>query len=304
MALDISGIMESAPQMFRDLPFIINLVQLVFYAGLVLTFGGFVMRAYKGHLSGPMKIVGRLAFGFLALVCGIGISWAIPPLSSVPIYAIMQAVFLNIIIGGVIATVVLYAVLRMISYNVFNLPGIDREIKHLEGMRKRAGEVEKEEKARNRRGIRHPVRLAGVVGLAAFLVIGLAGFQGFPDVLAELGFTQEDMESMAEQIEYVNEEYGDRIGEVLGDTEKLRECAGAMSLLQDQEAMSSMEPYTSAAVEGMVGEYTGEAVTGMYSIRSGPGFYVLALTQSRACLATLSVVCVCEDIADIQGGSP
>jgi hypothetical protein len=299
MALDLLSLIQSAPQILKDLPFIINLVQLVFYASLVLTFGGFVMKAYKGYLSGPMKFLGRLIFGFLALICGMGISWMIPLLSNQFIYNIVQTLFLNIILGGIIATIAIFVTLRMISYHIFNIPGIEKSIKYLQEMKVKAGEVEKEEKAKNRTGIRHPVRIAGLAGLAVFLVIGLVGFQGFPNVLGELGLTQQDLDMMAEQIEFVNAEYGDRIGEILGDSAKLQECSGAFELMQDQEKLSSMQTYTNPGVKQMVEDYTGEAVIEMFSIQAEPGFYVFSMTQNKACLSTLQVVCLCEDINDL-----
>ena len=296
VCMDISALIQSAPQVFRDLPFLINLAQLIFYAGLVLTFGGFIMKAYRGYLSVYLRIVGRLVFGFLALVCGMGISWVIPSLSQVPIYAVVQAVFLNVILGGVIASLAIYATLRMISYNVFNLPGIEKAIHNLAEMKDKARKVEKKEKAKHRHGIRHPVRLAGLAGFAAFLVIGLMGFQGFPNTMAELGFSQEDMERMADQMDYINREYGDRIGEITIDSEMMEECMGAVSLLQDQEAMAAARPYSNPSAEGLIEEYTGEDVTEMYSIQAESGFYILSITQSQACLSTIRTVCVCESI--------
>jgi hypothetical protein len=294
--MDISALIQSAPQVFRDLPFLINLAQVIFYAGLVLTFGGFIMRAYSGYMSGLVRFAGRLVFGFLALLCGMGISWIIPPFSQIPLYAAVQVVFIDIILGGAIATVVLYAALGMISYNIFNLPGIEKAIQKLEGMKDRARKAEKEERASHRHGIRHPVRLAGLAAFAAFLVIGLVGFQGFPDTMTELGFTQEDMESMADQIEYISTEYGDKIGDIVIDSEGMEECMGALSLLEDQGAMATARPYSSPSAENLVEEYTGEDVTEMYSIQAEIGFYILSITQSQACLSTISNVCLCEEV--------
>ena len=276
VCMDISALIQSAPQLFRDLPFLINLAQLIFYAGLVLIFGGFIMKAYRGYLSVYLRIVGRLVFGFLALVCGMGISWVIPSLSQVPIYAVVQAVFLNVILGGVIASLAIYATLRMISYNVFNLPGIEKAIHKLAEMKDKARKVERKEKAKHRHGIRHPVRLAGLAGFAAFLVIGLMGFQGFPNTMAELGFTPETL------------------GQLSG------ECAGALSLYDNQDSLTT-QPYTNPSVEAIIEEYTGENVTQMYSIETEDGFYISTFTQNKTCLSTTNIVCMCYDIDDIQG---
>lgn len=283
--------MQSAPQLLRDLPLFINLAQLVFYTGLALTFGGIIMRGYKGYISGYLRFAGRLAFGFLAVITGIGISWVIPYLSGVPLYMALQA-FLNVIPGGIMATVVLYLALRMASYNIFNIPGMEKEMHRLEGLRDRARKVGKGEKASNKHGIRHPVRLAGLALFAVFLAIGLVGFRGLPDTMEELGLSQGDLNRMAGQIEALNEAYGDRIPGTAGEID---ECMGAVSLLQNQSAIAAARPHTDPAVEAMVEDYTGEDVTGMYLIESEGESYILSVTAGKSCLSTSSAVCVCQD---------
>jgi len=263
VVMGLSGIM---------LPLLMNTAQLIFYLGLAFMFGGIIMWAYKGHISGLMKFAGRLVFGFLAVLTGMGISWVIPYFSNISIYVIIQN-FLNVIPGGLIATIVLYATLKMVSYNIFNVPGIEKNIRHLEEMKKKAKGVESEEKARNRHGIRHPVRLAGLVGFAAFLAIGLAGFQGFPNVMED-----------------IFEEFG--IGQLSG------ECAGALSLYENRGSIAP-QPYTNPNVEAMVEDYTGEDVTQTYSIETEDGFYISTFTQNKACLSTTNTVCMCYDIDDI-----
>lgn len=291
MAMDLSILLEAAPQLFRDLPFIINLVQLIFYTGLILTFGGFVMRGYSGHISGTAKFIGKLVFGFLTVITGIGISWLIPNFVNIKIYEIFQTVFLNIILGGAIATVVMYISLKMISHNIFNVRGIERTIKRLQNLHKKAKEVEKKEKQSHRHGIRHPVRITGALLLISFLAIGIGGFRGFSNPIEELGFSQDDLETMAEQLDTINQEYGDRISEISDMTA----CMGAIDLLEDQEAFSNASTYNNPDAELMIENYTGESVTSMFSIQSSGGFFIFSLTDTRTCISTLDTVCICKD---------
>jgi hypothetical protein len=295
VALDLATIVASAPQLLRDMPLIINIVQLVFYLGLAMTFGGYIMRGYGGFISGPVRLVGRLVFGFLAVVGGLGISWLLPYFSDVMIYRVMQALFLNVIIGGIISTIVLFAALRMVSHNIFNIPGIEHAIKRLEDLRKKALEVERKERTSKRQGIRHPVRFGGVVVLAVFLVISLMGFTGFPNPMEELGFSQRELNRMADQMDQINDDYGDRIGEILSD-----ECSGVVSLLSDQDAISGAQPYRNTQVQDMVEDEAGEAVQSMFIIDSVDDSFVLAVTDNQTCIATMNTVCLCQTSAGLQ----
>jgi hypothetical protein len=290
--MELSSLMQSAPQLFRDLPLLMNLAQLIFYAGLALTFGGIIMRAYSGYVPGPARFAGRLVFGFLAVITGIGISWVIPYFSSVPIYMAVQSL-LNVIPGGMIATAALYLALKMISYNIFNIPGTEKEIRKLEELKEKARKVERSERGKGRHGIRHPVRLAGLAAFAGFLAIGLMGFQGFPNTMAELGFSQDDFSRMADQIELLNEAYGDSIGEITGDD--MEECMGAVSLLRDQDAIAEAQPYSSPGVEMLVKGYTGEDIRQMYLVESEGKSYILSITTGQACLSTTSAICLCQE---------
>lgn len=295
MAFDIAGIMQSAPQMLRDLPLLINITQAIFYAGFALTLGGYIMKAYGGFIRGALKWVGRLAFGFLAVVCGIGLSWLFPYFSEVYMYKLMQALFLNVVIGGIIAAVVLFFALKMVSHNIFNIPGMDSAIKSLQERKKKALDVEKKEKLHKKQGIRHPIRLAGVILLAGFLIVSLMFFQGFPDPMEELGFSQDDLENMAQQMEEMDELVGEDLQNM--DPETLSECMRAAEVLSDQATIAGAKPHTDNVIENLVEEETGEEVTGLYSVTSGPDTFIFAMTETQTCLATTDDICMCQAIA-------
>ena len=70
----------------------------------------------------------------------------------------------------------------------------------------------------------------------------------------------------------------------------------AMNLMNDQEAMSEARTYINPQVKDMVEDYTNETVITMLGIESGSGFYVFAMTQTQACIATLNIVCACQDM--------
>ncbi|MCK4714151.1 MAG: hypothetical protein KAT35_01130, partial [Candidatus Aenigmarchaeota archaeon] len=234
-------------------------------------------------------------FGFLAVVGGVGISWMIPVFSEFYIYKVLQSLFINVIIGGIIATSVFFLALKLISYNIFNIPGIESEIDRLHRLKNKALDIERKERSGKRQGIRHPIRIAGLGVLAGFLIIGLVGFTGFPNPMDEMGFSQDELDNMADQMESINENYGDKIAEILGDTERLGECMGAAEILQDQSVLSDAQPYTDLATKRMVEEYAGEFVTEMYQFRSGEDVYILSLTENQACLSTPTVMCLCQE---------
>ena len=131
--------------LMRNFSLIMNISLLIMYGFLVFWMGGYVMRGYAGFVRRAVKWVGRLAFGFLSLICGLGISSFIPSFTNDFFLGLLQRLFINAIIGVVISTVVLYFALKMVAHNVFNIPGIDRAIKRLQDRKKKALDVESKE---------------------------------------------------------------------------------------------------------------------------------------------------------------
>ena len=286
--------MQSLPFLLRNFSFFMNLSMVTLYALYVFWMGGYVMKGYAGFVKGPVRIVGRIAFGLLALVCGIGISSIIPPLSSDFFIGIIQDIFIDPIIGIVISTVILYVSLKMVSHDIYNIPGIERAIKRLESLKKKAADVEKKEKLHKKEGIRHPIRLGGVVLLAVFLIASLLLFQGFPnpmDGFGEFGFDQDDLDTIADQVG----EAGDIVDELPDDPDVLEECMKATAILQDQATIAGAEPYRNTEIETLVEERTGENVAGMYTVSSDTDTFVLVVTATQTCLTTMTDICICQD---------
>jgi hypothetical protein len=294
MASDFfTTVISSAPQILREAYFWINLFQLIFYAGLILTFGGFITRALKDHFEGPWMVVGRLIFGFLALVTGLGISWLFPRFSTASVFLILQGLFLDILIGGAVASVILYLALRLVSYHLYNIKQIEERIDELEELEEKARKIEKQEHEQHKEGIRNPIRVIGLALLAAFIVIGLLGFRGFPSPMEQMGLSQEDLDRMASSLEQLSEEDLESLGEMTGDSDKLAECMGAVDLL-DPNVLAGAVPYDNPEAQRMVEDYAGEPVQAIYQITSDDGFYIFSLTETKACLSTTRVVCMCR----------
>jgi hypothetical protein len=291
--MDLTGILQSAPQILRDTPFLINLFQLLLYAGLILTFGGFVMKAYRGYLSAPARVLMRVVFGFLALVTGLGITWLIPDFSDVMVYNVIQALFLNVIIGGAVATVVLFLALRMVSYHIYNIKGLEKEIDELEKLEEKARNVERKEKQKRWEGIHHPVRVGGLALLASFLVVGLIGFGGFPSPMEEMGITQKDLDMMADQIESMS----DYLGGVEIGPEWIDECMGATSLMS-MDSISRAQSYSNPEVRRMIEDHTGESVSEMYSVTSDMKMFVMSITDTKFCVSTTTTICACNSLSE------
>ena len=210
------------------------------------------------------------------------------------IYAAIQTVFLNVIIGGALATAILYGALKMVSWHIYNIHGMDRAIMALKKQRSEAKEIQAKEKEHHMTGIRHPVRIAGVALLATFLTLSLISFQGFPNPMEEMGMSQEDLNEMADQMEMIDQEYGDQLGDI-GELMSKPECMGVIDLLDDQGAMDDAETYSDPAVQAMIEAEAGEPVITMLRISSGQGFYIAGITETKVCIATLATVCICQD---------
>ena len=101
------------------------------------------------------------------------------------------------------------------------------------------------------------------------------------------------MSCMADTMEGADE----LLGEMPSDPETLNECMRAAEVLSDQATIAAAKPYTDSLIEGLVEERTGEDVTGLYTITSGPHTYILALTETQTCLTTMDAICMCQETA-------
>jgi hypothetical protein len=300
MAVDITSLLQTLPDMVRTLPFYLNLFQLMFYATLTFTLGGLIIRAFGGYIPYFMKILGRLVFGFLALVTGLGIAWIIPSLSEIYIFQVMQELFLDVAIGAAISACILFVTLKMASYHLYNVAFIRRRIEDLRNLEEKALKIQQTERAKRKTGLRHPVRMIGIAAMGIYIAFGLVGFYGFPSFMKEIGITEEDLGAFADQIDNLMGEYGGTIADIIRSPTSMQDCTKAVGIIDNNEALSSLQPYDNSTIRAMVEEFSGETVNEMYSVQLEGKLYILAITPNQGCVSSTRVVCMCKDLDEIE----
>jgi hypothetical protein len=201
-APDISGLLQAAPIVLNEMPQVISGLQIVFYIVLILGAGSIIMIGYRGYMHSLLKLLARIGLGFVALVAAIGISNSIPLFIDSGFFIMIQKLLLNPIIGIIISTPVLTICMYLISHNIFNIPGIKKQIEKLQSMLKHAEEVTIKEAKKL-----EPVRIVGIIILVVFLAFALINFQGFPSMSDELfsfiGLTPEDIQELNQYMENI-----------------------------------------------------------------------------------------------------
>ncbi len=290
---DISGLLSIAPAMMRDLPQILNGMQIVFYIVLILGFGSIIVKGYRGYAHFAIRMLMRLGFGFVALVCGIGISGIIPAFSDNTFYMMIQSMIINPSLGIIISTIVLTISLYMISHNIFNVPGIRKQIEKLQNKLKKAEEIAS-------RGINrlNPVRIGGIAILVIFLIVSLINFQGFPsmgdDLFSFIGLTPEDVEDLTG--------YMDDMG-LGGDAPE--GCVPTLTLIEAnlEDFMASRLPVSGdQAVKSMIESGSGMNMVMVYQVTHDQRNFFLGISGdgSNVCSATHDTFCGCTDLKSVM----
>ncbi|MFH1978198.1 MAG: hypothetical protein ABIJ92_02645 [Candidatus Aenigmatarchaeota archaeon] len=194
MALtDLTGILSFMPDLLRELPTMFFVAFVVGYIFLILFLGSIAVKGYRGYTNIFFHFIFRIGLGFAALIAGISLSEFLPFLNE-GIYKTFQ---INVFMGGLIAAFILLACVYMISIHVYNIQGIKNKIASLQATLKKAASIQGKQKLT-------PVSIIGVVILVGFLLFAAVTFQGFPDPLADLGITAEELSTLADEIETIS----------------------------------------------------------------------------------------------------
>jgi hypothetical protein len=286
---DLSGILSIAPTVLRDLPNMLFTMQIVYYVVLVLIFGSIVMKGYRGYLHFALRILFKLGFGFVALVCGLAMSEIIPAFSDNPFYSMVQLILINPILGLVISSVVLAFSVYLISHNIFNIPGMKGQIEKLQKKLKRAEETTSKTGGKKL----DPVRIAGIVVLIAFLAFCMINFHGFPSVgdrlFSSLGISPEDVDRISRQM-----------GIIGGMSEDVPEgCVATATLLQenyDAIVSDTLPEHSDDGLRSVIESNSGYPVLKMYKVTHNSEDFILAITENSICSSTATKFCSCLDI--------
>jgi hypothetical protein len=292
MALpDISGLVGIVPTMLKDLPQILLGAQIVFYIVLILAFGSIIAKGYRGYMHFALRLLLRLGLGFVALVCGLALSGLIPMFTNDIFYSMVQSMFVNPTLGIIISTAVLTVSLYLMSHNIFNVPGMKKQIDKLQEKLKRAEEVA----AKSGKKMLEPVRIAGIVILAVFLVFSFLNFQGFPslgeDVFSFLGISPEDIEELSSYAQGFSA--GGEIPEG---------CVPVLTLMEnnyDDFINDRLAESEDPGIKSMIEIGSGLTVTKVYMVTHEQMGFFVAIAGSSICSATQSRFCECLDMGSI-----
>ena len=296
---DFSNMLAFAPEIIRSMPLIFQTVQIVAYLFFVLFFGSIIIRGFRGYLPWHMKLLGRLGFGFIALVCAVAFAPLIP-LESTGIYRIIFTLMqLNLWIAGIISSVVLTLSLFLISNKIYNVRGMEKAMDKLKARLEKAKHVMKDMSGKSIiQNLLHPVRLAGIIVFAGFIAFALINFRGFPNptenVLSAIGLNQSDIDNLAGYINAVSP----------NQTAPMPEgCVSPLVLAQNfQEAIlqNSLPVYADSGIKTLIESNSKESVELMYRIEYNQRVYALAITTKQSvCSATGSQFCGCINLGSM-----
>jgi uncharacterized membrane protein len=301
---DFSSMLAFAPELLKGMPVIFQAVQAVAYVFFILFFGSIIIRDFRGYLPWYMKLLARIGFGFIALICSVALAPLIPISGTGIFNLIFILVQLNLWIAGIISTVVLTLSLFLISNKIYNMRGMERAMEKLKLRMEKAKSVEKEMAGKSIvQRILQPLTLAGIVIFAGFIVIALVNFRGFPNptdnVLSAIGLNQSDLDKLSGLIESVSP----------GQNQTPPGCASPIELIQSLNTSSVNELtsvigqlplYTDSGTKSLIESGSHETVFQIYKVTYNQRAYALAITTSQSvCSATGTQFCGC-----INFGSP
>lgn len=196
---DVAGLAQAVcalPALAASLPDIFFWTQVSVYLVLVLFFGHIAGLGYRGYLGRLAHLGARLALGALALLGGMATA------ALVPVPALLRAMLVDVAVAGTGYAALLLGAVWLLTRNVFNVPGMEKEVARLQERLKKAAEVAKEGR---RERFKDPFLIAGIVGLGALVTVALAGFHGFPSlfdlVLGSFGITAADIQTAVQLVE-------------------------------------------------------------------------------------------------------
>ena len=302
MAIPSLGAMAGLIEFMPDIMF---WSQIVFYIFLIFFFGSIVLKGYKGYLHGVIHLLLRIGTGFACLVAGIGLS-SLLPFGDNLIFKMLQV---DIIIGGLVASIVLLVCLYIITFKFSRTLVVKKKIEKLQ---------ERLSKTKDRPPSKRkvdPFIVVGVIIIILFLGLSLVNFRGFPsmsdELFSALGITPEEFSQMGSLLGSMEGTGGaGGLEDLLPEgmvieggkplTQQSAECMSAMfsmvniqSQLQDPEFLIS-HMYSNQAIAAMIESESNKKVSQMFRITEGGNDVIIAITEDMfSCIATPSELCTC-----------
>ena len=297
---DFSNMLAFAPELLKGMPLIFQTIQIVAYIFFILFFGSIVIRGFRGYLPWHMRLLARLGFGFIALVCAVALGPLIPTESTGIYRIIFTLIQLNLWIAGVISASVLAISLFLISSKIRNIRGMEKAMDRLKARLEKARSIEKEMAGKTLvQKLTQPMVLAGIIILAVFLIASLVNFRGFPNpsenVLSAIGLNQSDIDMLGSYMEAVSPNQSAPMPEG---------CVSALELAQNFQQdiiQNSLPVYTDPAMKALIESESHESVELIYRIEYRQRVYALAITTKQSvCSATGTLFCGCINLGSMM----
>jgi len=268
MADGLAGIAQAIFTSPESFIMLLNLIQITVHLSFAMFFGWIIMLGWRTYSKGVIKYFLRLGFGFVALICGIGLSGFISgSLLTGPLVEIMSLIQIDIMLGGLISAFILMISIYLISTNIYNVGGLKKEIERLQKRLTIAdGLLKKTGRAINSK------EPSISTDIGSFFGIDPADVSGTGDP---------------------------------GGTGSADGCISPLSLfMANMEKIQSgdVEPYQDAELENQIETESGHPIATMLSIEHNGRDYVIAMSSDQhICVATTTDYCSCMDISQYMG---
>ncbi len=301
--MGLENILVVLPDLLRNLPQIVQTIQIIVYIGLILCFGSIVVIGYRSYLPWWLSFLGRLGFGFLCLLCGSAISPFIPLFKE----GIFSFFWLDLIFTMLVFSIIFAIGLFLISLTVPQRSQILQTIKMLQ---EKLSKMKQRGPSESR--FRDPRLFFGVLIIATVVGFSLINFRGFPDLGSKMlmgigNVTPDDINNMiAEICEGQGGDLGD-LGDlnIIGDISSLSpECANIVSKVSQNynrimQNLQNYPSYQNEALKQLIEQRSGKTVLLMRRTEiEGQTIIGALMMDGTACLASTTEFCVC---AQLQG---
>jgi hypothetical protein len=272
----------TAAAIFQMLPTLLAVTNIIVYIVAILFFGSIAAKGWRGYMAWPKKLGLRVLLGAVCVITGV----AITPLLRLdnPMIKLLQ---LDMIAGMLIATIVLFAALKLMTLNVPYSMVLKERIAHLQSRLEKRKDKEAE-MPKNR--LKSPTTIAGIVVFIAFIVFAMMNFHGLPDtktnLLQSMGLSEADFAKITDAMNaFQNSPLGNMSAGCLAS---LQEMQGKPSLYENPPA------YANDVLKAEIASKAGQNVAGLYKIDSNGRSLVIALLENgKQCYATTTEFCMC-----------
>jgi len=274
-----STLFENAPLLFEQLPQILLLADIAFYGFGALFFGSLAMKGFRGDAPFLVHFSIRVSLGLLSMMGGIALRgfFVFARQGIFPLFTI------DIVLGSLASAMLLGIGLFLLSFRLVNVSLLKKQIAHIEKRIHDAKKVPKE-----KRGMRDPLKIAGVAVIGAVMIFSIATFGGFirpsDEFYSFVGLEPEDFSAISEQLKNINaEEQG---------------CRNVITIVQEVGSSYDTLPVShERTIQGLIEQNAGSFVSDM---RITPAGDILAVTQdAQFCTATPTAFCGCIDTKEI-----